>query len=118
MRIAFELTGPGEVWLDNAKLYDLLFPFNFYENAQAEILQLYKLIHAAKSAFDARQISDCERILDSYWPHFILTYCPPVQPTVVDPGAAKAQPNHHRKPTKDKRRPQALAIALSALCLS
>ena len=92
MRIAFELTGPGEVWLDNAKLYDLLFPFNFYENAQAEILQLYKLIHAAKSALDARQISDCERILDGYWPRFVLTYCPPVQPTVVDPGAAKAQP--------------------------
>jgi hypothetical protein len=68
MRVAFELTGPGEIWLDNAKLYDLLFPLKFYGNAQQELLQLNKYIYAAKSAYDARQISDFARNFDSYWP--------------------------------------------------
>ena len=31
MRVRFELSGPGEVWLDNVKLYDLLFPLKFYK---------------------------------------------------------------------------------------
>ena len=34
MRIIFELTGPGEVWLDNVKLNDLLFSLGFYEKSQ------------------------------------------------------------------------------------
>ena len=54
-RTVLQLSGPGEVWLDNAKLYDLLFPLSFYSNAQPEIFELYKQIHAAKSAFDSRQ---------------------------------------------------------------
>ncbi len=88
MRIAFELTGPGEVWLDNVKLYDLLFPLNFYPDAQREYLQLSKQIHAAKSAFEAGQVSDCVSIVDGYWPRFILTYRPPDQPKI----AVKTQP--------------------------
>ncbi|HVT30623.1 MAG TPA: hypothetical protein VHE81_21625, partial [Lacipirellulaceae bacterium] len=94
MRIAFELTGPGEVWLDNVKLYDLLFPLTFYGDAQAEILQLSKQIHAAKSAFDARQITDCLQILDGYWPRFILAYRPVVQPQVaIRPASPPASPS-------------------------
>ena len=34
MRIIFELTGPGEVWLDNVKLNDVLFSLSFYEKSQ------------------------------------------------------------------------------------
>jgi hypothetical protein len=84
MHIAFELTGPGEVWLDNAKLYDLLLPFPLYDNSQAEYFQLSQQIHAAKSAFDAGQVTDCIRIIDGYWPRFILAYRPPAQPKVAE----------------------------------
>jgi hypothetical protein len=84
MRVAFQLNGAGEIWLDNAKLYDLLFTQKFYgSSAQAEVLALSTQIHAAKSAFDARQISDCLRILDGYWPRFILAYRPPTAPQQV-----------------------------------
>ncbi len=96
MRIAFELTGPGEVWLDNVKLHNLLFPLKFYGGSEAECLQLSKQIHAAKSAFDAGQITDCVGIIDGYWPRFILAYRPPDQPRVAErilPKNAPASPS-------------------------
>jgi hypothetical protein len=102
MRIAFELTGPGEVWLDNVKLYDQFFSLKFYGNAQAEILQLNKQVYAAKSALEARQVTDCMRILDGYWPRFILAYRPPVQPKIAAGQAAQPalppQPNKGQQP--------------------
>jgi hypothetical protein len=92
MRIAFELTGPGEVWLDNVKLDNLLFPLKYYGNAQSDCIQLSKHIHAAKSAFEAGQITDCVRIVDGYWPRFILAYCPPAQQKVAARIVPKTQP--------------------------
>ncbi len=83
MRVRFELVGAGEVWLDNVILYDLLFPLKFYQNAQAEIKQFFILIHAAQRAFEAGRITDCVRLLESYWPRFITAYTPPVQPQIV-----------------------------------
>jgi hypothetical protein len=84
MRIAFELTGRGEIWLDNVKLYNLLFPLTFYSGSQGDCLQLTQQIHAAKTAFEAGQITDCNRIIDGYWPRFILAYRPPTQLKVAE----------------------------------
>jgi hypothetical protein len=83
MRVAFKLTGPGEVWLDNARLSDVLFPITSWGFGQKELLQLNQKVYAVKSAFEAGQTTDCVRILDSYWPQFILAYRPPVQPKVA-----------------------------------
>src|SRR6476659_415516 len=89
MRVAYQLIGAWEIWLDNAKLYDLLFTQKFYgSSAQAEILALSTLIHAAKSAFDKQppqtpQITDCVQILDGYWPRFILANRPPTVPQQI-----------------------------------
>jgi hypothetical protein len=84
MRIAFELTGPGDVWLDNTTLYNVLFPLRYYGKSEIEVLQLSKQIHAAKSAFDAGQVSDCSRIVDGYWPRFILANRPLQTPKVAE----------------------------------
>lgn len=84
MRIAFELTGRGEIWLDNVKLYNLLFPLTFYSGSQGDCLQLTQQIHAAKTAFEAGQITECTRIVDGYWPRFILAYRPPNQLKVAE----------------------------------
>ena len=83
-RIAFTLTGAGEVWLDNVALYSVLFPMKSWGNSQAECLELSKQIHAAKSALDAGQISNCIGIMNGYWPRFILDYRPPAQPLVAE----------------------------------
>jgi len=84
MRFTFELIGPGEVWLDNVKLYDLLFPLNFYANAGAECIALTQQIHAVKAAYDSKQISDCVRLLEGYWPSFIVANRPLVQSAIAD----------------------------------
>lgn len=83
MQISFELTGPGEVWLDNVKLYDLLFPLKFYGNKDAEILQLLRRTHDAQAAFDAGQVSNCIQLLDGYWPKFVTAYTPLAQPKIA-----------------------------------
>jgi hypothetical protein len=82
MRVRFELIGPGEVWLDNVKLYDLLFPLKFYPNAQTEIKQFLILTKAAERAVEAGRVSDGVRLLEGYWPRFINAYTPPVKELV------------------------------------
>jgi hypothetical protein len=104
IRIAFELTGPGEVWLDNVKLYDLLFPLNFYANAGAECIALTQQIHAAKAAYDAKQITECVNLLNGYWPSFIIANRPLLQTAVAESepkdgaGALPPQPNQGQQP--------------------
>lgn len=83
MLVKFELVGQGEVWIDDVQLFDLLFPLSFYENSHEERLELVKLITAAQSAYQAGRLTDCVRLLESYWPRFVVSYTPLVQPTVV-----------------------------------
>ncbi len=92
MRVRFEISGPGEIWFDNVTMYDLLFPLRWYPNARAEIVQLLKVIHAAKSAFEAGQVADCVRLLEGYWPRFVATYTPLVQPALAVQPAPVASP--------------------------
>ena len=110
MRIKFELTGPGEVWLDNVKLNDLLFPLKFYENSQAEILQLLRRTHEVQSAYDTGQLKDCIQLLEGYWPRFVMAYTPPAAPAIaLAPKAgnqsAAAQPSQSTPPTDKGEQP-------------
>jgi hypothetical protein len=84
MRIKFELDGPGEVWVDSVKLYDLLFPEKDYLDSQAEKKNLNFIVYAAKKAREEGRLSDCVRALESYWPQFLLAYTPAVEvPAIV-----------------------------------
>jgi hypothetical protein len=104
MRLRFELTGPGEVWLDSVKLYDLLFPLKFYKFEAAENLQFVQLRHAVKYAYDEGRVADCVRQLERYWPRFLTEYTPLIQPVVnnAQPNANQAlapqQPNQAEQP--------------------
>jgi hypothetical protein len=101
LQIRFEVTGAGDVWLDNVQLESLLFPLKFYPTSNAECFQLLKKVRAAKSAFDAGRISDCTQILDSYWPRFVLANRPASAPKVAEriPPALPPQPNQGQEPT-------------------
>jgi hypothetical protein len=83
MRIKFELTGGGEVWIDQLQLYDVPFSLSFYERSESERLELVKLRRDVESAHDNNQIADCVQLLDGYWAQFLLAYTPPVQPAVA-----------------------------------
>jgi len=89
MKIIFELTGPGEVWIDNVKLSDLLFSLSYYPNSQLEILQLVQQTHKLQGSLDEGQLSDCLTLMDGYWPRFIRAYTPPIPAKVALGPAAK-----------------------------
>jgi len=102
MRIRFELFGPGDIWIDNVTLHDLLFPHKWYEKARTEIVQLLQIIHAAKAAYETDRLSDCVRILEGYWPRFVASYTPPVKPAVA---VQRATPPAPASPTEEKQKP-------------
>ncbi len=72
VRLRLDLIGAGEVWLDDVQLFDLAF-------AENERVELGKIITLAGYKLQAGQIADCARILDGYWPQFLLTNVPLVQ---------------------------------------
>jgi hypothetical protein len=92
MRLKFEMVGPGEVWLDEIKTYDLLFPLTFYSWQEIERLQLVKLIEAAQTFHEAGKITDCMRLLEGYWPRFLAAYTPPLPRVAKQPTRQKDQP--------------------------
>ena len=64
LRIGFDLMGPGTVWIDDIRLFDL----SFSPNEQHE---LRKII--ARSHFQLRdkKYADCAHGLNQYWPRFL-----------------------------------------------
>ncbi len=98
MRIKFELTGPGEVWIDNVQLFDLLFPLYFYERSEPEKLELVKLISAADNALENGELAECVRKLEGYWPRFLNAYSPAAAPAM----ATRPTPQENAAPDEEK----------------
>jgi hypothetical protein len=69
MRIQFHLTGSGEAWVDDVRLYDLRF-------SNAQCVELGKRLYAAKSALDEGQLTDCQRLVEGYWPRRLVEHFP------------------------------------------
>ena len=70
MRIGFELAGAGEVWIDDVQLSSLAF-------SQEEQKELVRLIAPASVERENGQVGDCIRLLEGYWPRFLVEYVPP-----------------------------------------
>jgi hypothetical protein len=97
-RVKFEVEGAGEVWVDDVKLYDLLFPEKSYEHSDSEKLKLAIMQRAAENANQDGRITDCVRILDSYWPRFLLEYTSPEEtPIVARQATAPAVPTEAKQ---------------------
>ncbi len=124
MRIKFEVTGPGEFWLDNVNLNDILLPLKYYNNASAEIVKLLQRTHDVQAAYDGGQLNDCIQLLDGYWPRFVMAYTPPSAPAVAllprpqNSLRLSLRRSQLRQPTRTSKRPQALVNASSAWCHS
>jgi hypothetical protein len=97
MRIKFEMAGPGEIWLDEIKTYDLLFPLTFYSWQEIERLQLVKLQEAAQTFHEFGKITDCMRLLEGYWPRFLAAYTPPLR-VAKQPSRQTQQPSTAAEP--------------------
>lgn len=69
IRVRFDLMGPGEVWIDDVQLFDLVF-------SERERSELAKLVTVAEYQLRNRQVGDCIRLLESYWPRFLERHVP------------------------------------------
>lgn len=92
MRVKFELSGPGEVWIDNVQLYDLLFPLSFYVPGEGERLQLVKRRAEVVRALQSGELAACVRTIEGYWPRFINAYTPRVASPIANQSPAIEAP--------------------------
>jgi hypothetical protein len=98
LRVRFDLMGEGEVWVDDVQLFDLAFN-------ESELRALYKLITTASATLQNGQVSDCMRLLESYWPRFLMENVP-LGPAA--PAELAARPDDSRSPAaapKEKEPP-------------
>ncbi len=73
LRLHLQLVGQGEVWIDDVQLDALDF------SAQQEQIALIKTVHSARATLLGRQVPQCIRILEGYWPRFLLEHVPPFE---------------------------------------
>ena len=89
LRVRLDLSGAGEVNLDDVQVYPLAF-------AEHERVELAKLITLASYKLQAGQVADCSRILNGYWPQFLLAHVPATAKSNVaqrtKPSAPPAEP--------------------------
>jgi hypothetical protein len=69
MRVQFHLTGAGDAWIDDVRLYDLRF-------ANAQRVELSKRLLGAKAALEEGNLMDCQRLVDSYLPRRLVEHVP------------------------------------------
>ncbi len=69
MRVRVDLMGAGEVWADDVQLFDLAFN-------ESELRALYKLLTLADLNLQNGQVGDCMKLLDGYWPRFLMQNVP------------------------------------------
>ena len=72
LSVRLELVSAGEVWLDDVQVFDLSF-------SEAERVELSKLVAVAYSKLNRGQLADCTRLLEGYWPQFLVSNVPLTQ---------------------------------------
>ena len=76
LRVSLELWGPGEVWIDDVRIYDKWFE-------PAEQNQLLKILQVAFTQQRGNQWGECYQTLSGYWPRFLLRHVPHVEQQVT-----------------------------------
>lgn len=101
LQLHFQLAGPGEVWLDDVQLEDL--PFSDTEHKV-----LIKTVYPARATLADKQVTQCLRILESYWPRFLLQHVPAaeiVPPPTVARSPQPTSPASEEKPDEKEESP-------------
>ncbi len=89
IHLRFELTGPGEVWIDDIQLCELFF-------TEKERKALVRLLTPADLMLQNGQVGECLRLLEGYWSRFLVAHVPLAQTPVVQkpepPGSPAGEP--------------------------
>ena len=64
VRVRLELSGPGEVWIDDVQLCDLAFN-------ERELTGLKRLITPVHAKLQNGELGDCIHLLEGYWPRLL-----------------------------------------------
>ena len=103
LQIRIQLNGPGEVWIDDIQLGDLAF-------GPQEQRALLKTVYPARPTLDNRQVVQCVRILESYWPRFLFEHVAPVEelrsPTEEPRPAVASAPQTSVPPEEEPDKPK------------
>ena len=93
LHVRFDLMGQGDVWIDDVQLFDLAFN-------ETELRHLGRAHFAlADVTLKNGQVGDCMKLLDSYWPRFLVQHVPlaPMQ-SPRSPREVRRRPTNHRAP--------------------
>ncbi|MBI2826728.1 MAG: hypothetical protein HYX69_18810 [Planctomycetia bacterium] len=85
LRVRFDLTGPGDVWIDDVEVREF---------GDDDISELKKLVTVAVYTLESRQYGDCLRLLEGYWPRFL------VENVHLTQGPATARPTYVPRKTE------------------
>lgn len=91
IRIRCELTGVGQVWIDNLQVHELVYPLHIYDEADQQVLALVQHVKRVRQALDAREFRTCQLLLDGYWSRFAVEHLPEIQQPVVETQPAAAE---------------------------
>ncbi len=69
MRIHLQMYGAGNAWIDEVELFDLTF-------AESQKDNLARRLVGAQIALDKGELVDCQRLIDGYWPRYLVQRLP------------------------------------------
>ena len=92
LRIRLELTGPGDVRVDDMQLYDLRFD-------EQQRLGLAKLWYVADVHLKEGKLVDCLSVLEGYWPRFLIEH------VALDNRQLQRVAAHQRRPAAVQKAP-------------
>ena len=97
LQLRFDPAGSGEVWIDDVQLCHLAF-------SKAERVELFKLIAPAQAKLENRDIADCLRLLEGFWPEYLVRYVPrsEISTTASD---QPREPQETKRPAKSPDKP-------------
>jgi uncharacterized lipoprotein YddW (UPF0748 family) len=73
IRLAIDLMGPGEVWIDDVEVFDL----HFDEQERIGLVMIAGSAHANR---EANKLAASQRVLGGYWPSFLERHVPLPEP--------------------------------------
>jgi hypothetical protein len=98
MRVRFDLLGPGQVEIDDVRVFDLAFD-------ESQRAQLTKLVSLLEHEFEAGEIGTCVAALEGYWPVFLETFV--TDATIAAAASLQEQPASGPAPTRKPEQRQA-----------
>jgi hypothetical protein len=85
MRVHIQMFGAGNAWVDDVELFDLKF-------ADSQKVQFQRRLVGARIHLDDGLLIDCQRLIDSYWPRYLVQTLPKGTPSTIGPDLGVAPP--------------------------